>query len=446
MAARNRVLRCAAALLVLWSAGWPVLPAEAQETRVSASLQELVDRAEAGQTVRIPAGEYEGPVVVDKPLRLLAEGDVRLVHRGPEPALRITADGVEVRGLAVDDLERRDAGTILVEADNVRLAELRIRTASRAVRLVGADGGEILDNAVEWAGGNVPVSRRGNGIDLYESHRNRIAGNTVADMHDGIYLESGDGNVVENNRVDRSRYGIHLMYTGSTVVRGNTGAQNITGIMAMTSHGAEVTGNAFFKQHENVHSQGILLFDVRDSLFAENTVEGNRVGFYVEESHGYRIAGNEIRQNFIGVQMISSTGNVLEGNVFVGNVADAEAVESAGNEFRENYWDAFAGLDADGDGRSDLPNPVNPFFLKLTGAVPAFQLFFRSPGMAFLEGLYASGREAWLEDAAPLMEPPETAGDGPDGRRPSDAAAGAVGLALLAAAILNIWYWGLRRS
>jgi len=440
------MLRGALALLALLAAVWPVRPAAAQDARASASLQELIDRAEAGQTVRIPEGEYEGPVVVDKPLRLLAEDGVRLVHRGPEPALRITADGVEIRGLIVDDAERRDAGTILVEANSVRLAEFKIRTASRAVRLIGADGGEIVDNAIEWAGGNVPVSRRGNGIDLYKSNRNRIAGNVVSDMHDGIYVESGDGNVVENNRVDRSRYGIHLMYTGQTVVRGNTGAQNITGIMAMTSHGAEVTGNAFIKQHENVHSQGILLFDVRDSLFADNTVEGNRVGFYVEESHGNRIAGNQIRQNYIGVQILSSTGNRIERNIFTGNVADAEAVDSAGNEVRENHWDAFAGLDADGDGRSDLPNPVNPFFLKLTGAVPAFQLFFGSPGMAFLEGLYASGREGWLQDAAPLMKPPETAGESPDGRRASDAAAGALGLALLAAAILNIWYWGLRRS
>jgi len=444
MTARKRWLRGAAALLALLAV-CPVRPAAAQDARESASLQELVDRAEAGGTLWIPAGEYQGPVVVDKPLRLLAKVGVRLVHGGPEPALRITAEGVEIRGIVVEDTERRDAGTILVEADNVRLAELTIRTASRAVRLVGADGGEILGNAIEWAGGNVPVSRRGNGIDLYGSNRNRIAGNTVSGMHDGIYVENGDGNVVENNRIDRSRYGIHLMYTGQTVVCGNTGTQNITGIMAMTSHGADVTGNAFTKQHENVHSQGILLFDVRDSLFADNTVEGNRVGFYVEESHGNRIAGNAIRQNYIGVQILSSTGNRIERNVFAGNVTDAEAVGSAGNEVRENHWDAFAGLDADGDGRSDLPNPVNPFFLKLTEAVPAFQLFFGSPGMAFLEGLYASGREGWLEDAAPLMEPPETAGDGPDGRRSSDAAAGALGLALLAAAILNI-YWGLRRS
>jgi len=444
MAAQKRVLRGAAAMVLLLSA-WPVLPAKA-DAQAPARLQDLIDRAEPGQTVRVPAGEYEGPAVIDKPLRLMAEGDARLVHRGPQPALHITADGVEVRGLAVDDTERRDAGTVLVEADRVRLADLAVRSASRAVRLGGADNGEILDSTIEWAGGDVPVSRRGNGIDLYESHRNRIAGNAISGMHDGIYIESGDGNMVENNRVDRSRYGIHLMYTGGTVVRGNTGAQNITGIMAMTSHGLEVTGNTLIKQHENVHSQGILLFDVSDSLFAENTVEGNRVGFYVEESRGNRLAANEIRQNYIGVQMISANGNLLERNVFAGNVADAEAVNSGNNEVRENHWDAFLGLDADGDGRSDLPNPINPFFLKLTGSVPAFQLFFRSPGMVFLEGLYAAGRDGWLSDAAPLMEPPETAGAGPDGRRPANAAAGALGLALLAAAVINIWYWGLRRS
>lgn len=435
----------------VWLAALAVLAAVAAPVRTGAAtaadgLQALIDRARPGDTVRIPAGEYAGPLVIGKPLTVLAEGDVRLTGGRGAPVLHITADGVTVRGLAIIDTAPKPDKTaaVLVEADGVRLADLSIRTVNGAIRFVGAGDGEILDSAIEWAGGDVRLSERGNGIDLYESERIRIAGNTVDGMHDGIYVEGGDGVVIEGNRIDRSRYGIHLMYTTRSVLRGNTGSQNITGIMVMTTRDAEVTGNSFSKQKENVHSQGILLFDVRGSRFAGNRVEGNRVGFYVEQSEGNTLERNEIVQNYIGIRMLSSTGNRLHGNVWRGNVVDAEAVDSGENAAEGNFWDAFRGLDADGDGQSDLSYPVNPFFLNLVERQPAFQLFFRSPGLLFLEGLFAADRSAWLTDAAPLMEPPDTGTGEPD--RPSGAAAGVGGAVLLAMALFQIWFWGVRRS
>lgn len=443
LTARFATLTLLALLLALTAAA---APARVHAATAADELQARIDRAGPGDIVRIPAGEYAGALVIDKPLTLLAEGDVRLVSDREAPVVHITADGVTVRGLAiVDTVPKPDkTAAVLVETDGVQLANLSIRTVNHGIRLVGAAGGEILDSTIEWAGGDVRLSERGNGIDLYQSHRNRIAGNTVAGVHDGIYIESGDDNVVEGNRIDRSRYGVHLMYTNRPVIRGNTGSQNITGIMVMTTRDAEVTGNSFFKQNENVHSQGILLFDVRASRFADNRVEGNRVGFYVEQSGGNTLERNEIVQNYIGIQMIAATGNRLHGNTFRGNVVDAEAVESGDNAVEGNHWDAFRGLDTDGDGRSDLAYPVNPFFLNLVERQPAFQLFFQSPGMLFLEGLFAADRDAWLTDAAPLMEPPALGGGEPD--RPSGATVGVLGAVLLAAALFNIWYWGVRRS
>jgi nitrous oxidase accessory protein len=444
----GRAARCAAVMLftlILALAG-AAAPARVRAAAAADGLQARIDRAGPGDVVRIPAGEYSGPLVIDKPLTLLAEGDVRLQGDREAPAVHITADGVAIRGLTIVDtvLKPDKTATVLVEADGVRLANLSIRTVNHGIRLVGVTGGEIRDSTIEWAGDDVRLSERGNGIDLFRSHRNRIAGNTVAGVHDGIYIEGGDDNEVEANRIDRSRYGVHLMYTNRSVIRGNTGSQNITGIMVMTSRHAAVTGNSFSKQNENVHSQGVLLFDVQESRFADNRVEGNRVGFYVEQSGGNTLERNEIVKNYIGIRMIAATGNRLHGNTFRGNVVNAEAVESADNTVEGNYWDAFRGLDTDGDGRSDLAYPVNPFFLNLAERQPAFQLFFQSPGLLFLEGLFAADRDTWLTDAAPLMEPP-AAGVG-EADKPSGAAAGVFGAMLLAAALFNIWYWGVRRT
>lgn len=400
-----------------------VTDAAAAKEQDPPSLQEWVDRAEAGETLAIPAGTYRGPVVIDKPLRLRAEGKVVLLNESDEPAIAVTADRV------------------LIE-------NLEIRTSSYGIQFTGANEGEIVGNTIlrhAPEGRAKRMSEMRNGIDLYNSHHNRIVGNRVADMYDAIYVESSNDNLIENNHVERSRYGIHLMYSERIAVRDNIGLFNITGAMIMAVRDVETSGNVFRKQNENVHSQGILLFDAHASRFLDNLVEGNRVGFYIEQSTDNTFLRNRIRQNFIGAQFIEATGNHFADNLFVGNVTDAETRASADNRLAGNFWDAFGGIDYDGDGQSDIAYAINPFFHQLTHNQPAFQLFFHSPGMMFLEGLFQSGPSGRMRDEAPLMKPPEFAqADGNQGAAPG-AGTAVAGILLLAASI-TMMYRGVRRT
>ena len=287
--------------------------------------------------------------------------------------------------------------------------------------------------------------RTGNGIDLYDSHDARIEGNEVHGMKDGIYLEKSHRATVETNRIYRSRYGIHCMYTDGTLIVGNEGEYNVTGAMVMGVRDAVVTDNSFRKQSENVHSQGLLLFDVQTSRIERNTFEGNRVGIYMELSSNNRLEGNDVLRNFVGVQFLESADNTFTGNTFLSNVIEAQATDSAGNRLSNNYWDAAQALDRDGDGKSDLTYAINPFFATEVDRTPAYQLFFQSPGMTFLSGLFTADRTDWSFDDAPLMNPPEGAG----GERPTsdgqNGAVGAIGIALLLATV-SIIYWGARKS
>lgn len=61
---------------------------------------------------------------------------------------------------------------------------------------------------------------------------------------------------------------------------------------------AVVTGNQFVKQSENVNSQGLLLFDVHTSRVDDNIVEGNRVGFYMEDSSDNVLSNNRVLRNY----------------------------------------------------------------------------------------------------------------------------------------------------
>ncbi|MGO4544124.1 nitrous oxide reductase family maturation protein NosD [Paenibacillus sp. 2TAB23] len=382
---------------------------EAEET--PSPLQVLINEAHAGDILHIPAGTYEGPLVIDKPLQLVAETEAGTMIRNTsnKPALQINANNVSIVGLTILDETIKKQPSILVQANDVLLDDLQIRTGSFGIKMRKANNGKVLNTRIDWVGvvQNRPLklSDKGNGIDLYESHGNYFAGNRISSMHDGIYMENSDRNIIEDNQFELLRYGVHCMYTKGTVIRNNIGNLNITGAMIMAVRDVEVSGNQFTKQSENVNSQGILLFDAHHTTISGNHVEGNRVGLYVEQSTNNKIEDNAVIGNFIGIQLLDAEDNDIHENQFAGNVASAEARNSIGNQLEANYWDSFQGIDTNGDGKSDTAYAINPFFQSLVKARPGFQLFFQSPGMVFLEDLYQSDRQSWSTDTSPLMQP-----------------------------------------
>ncbi|MFY0542890.1 right-handed parallel beta-helix repeat-containing protein [Brevibacillus sp. H7] len=402
-------------------------------TAAPISLQAMVDQAKPGETITIPAGKYEGPIRVEHPVVLQAQGTVEIISTGSESVMTILSDRVTVRGIHIVDtrLNGSNASLVVKGSHNV-LERITIETMGTGIQLRDAHDntlrelrvvGKVEDSEQPYYSGGhnhgdqanptgkdaakrlVDPVKKGNGIDLDQSHRNRIVSSSVDNMFDGIYLENSNFNYIENNRVERSRYGYHFMGVENMWLLHNTGSQNVTGAMLMETTKAVVRDNRFVKQSDNPNSQGILLFDVTDSQIVSNRIEGNRVGMYVEKSSGNRFLGNQIKQNFIGMQVRESSENVVTKNDFVSNVIQAQAQDSKNNKLDGNYWDNMQGIDLDEDGQSNLPYEMNPFFLALTEAVPPYQLFFQAPGFVFLEGLFTTGSGTTIRDEAPLMRP-----------------------------------------
>lgn len=398
-------------------------------------LQELVDQTESGGTVVIPAGQYRGPLVVRKPVTLKAEGAVTVDNPEQGAIISIEADGASVTGLTLAD-RRNDPDSVAVSitGSGNRLARISITTMGYGVRLNKARRNTLeeldiqgLTSPEKTGAQEAEPSERGNGIDLLESDGNVIAHNRITNMFDGVYIEKGDGNQVEANTVTHSRYGYHLMFSKNTSITGNTGSRNVTGAMIMSDEGSRVTGNDFAKQSANATAQGILLFDVRNALVENNRVEGNRLGIYTQGIRDSQIKSNQFLRNFLGIQMTDAEGNRLEGNEFIANVIQAQAVAGKNNRIAFNYWDDQNSLDLQGDGVSDLPYRANPFFLSLTEKTPAYQLFFGSPGMLLLEGLFQGQSDEAMTDAAPLMKPGKgEKTDGSKGIQAQPLAAGAI--------------------
>ncbi|WP_054958088.1 right-handed parallel beta-helix repeat-containing protein [Paenibacillus dakarensis] len=436
---KRTVLRAFFIITVLLLA-LPRLPGTARaEEPEPIPLQPIIDQAAPQGVLKLEETSYSGPVIIDKPLTLISDRG-KIVNDSSSPALTISAEGVTVKGLTIVQLHR-DASipAVLVKSDDNKLQQLTIKTLGSGIQLRKADGNLLQDHVIvggKMTGQNPSTVLRGNGIDLYESNRNTISGNRIDLMQDGIYVEGGSSSTVRDNLVIRSRYGYHFMFTKKLLLEGNEGVSNITGAMIMSVSAAEVLGNTFEKQSSNVNSQGLLLYDVQQSLVEDNTVKGNRVGLFVQLSGDNQLSGNDIAGNFIGLQLLDSKENLITGNTFQANVVPAQSVGSSGNTADRNYWDSASVLDEDGDGFSDLPYEVNPFFLQVTGAVPAFQLLFDSPGMPVLEELFHTHTGDWLKDTSPLLQPAGTAPENKDGA--ADGSIAAVSAFLLSLGLLSI--------
>ncbi|MFC5406114.1 right-handed parallel beta-helix repeat-containing protein [Cohnella soli] len=419
--------------------------AHAESTPVS--LQALIDAAQPGDEIALQSGRtYAGPATVNKPVSIVGNGDVTVRNRSDAPALTLRANGVTLQGFRVDDGQSDPKrSVILVRSNNNRIDGLAIVSQAGGIYLREANGNVIVHNRIVGAKAGYqaePYSKRGNGIDLLASTGNLIQDNEFVHVHDGVYVESSNETRVIGNKAFDSRYGFHIMFSGKPELSDNVGSGNVTGGMVMGVEDAVVHGNRFEKQTESVNSQGILLFDVHRSTVEDNRVEGNRVGLYIEKSSDNIFSRNEALSNFIGIQMIRSEGNTFTENVFVSNVIQAQATESRNNALDGNYWDDYRGLDVDGDGHSDLPYEIDPFFLKITDQVDAYQLFFQAPGLPFLTQLFRDNTDNWLKDSRPLMSPSAgIAGSAAD--RTASVPYAAV---LFLASISIIYLWGYKNT
>ncbi|MED5018045.1 NosD domain-containing protein [Paenibacillus chibensis] len=379
--------------------------AESAQKQQPVLLQTLVDRAAEGDTIRLAAGTYAGPVNVNKRITIQGDGSTTLVNDSDKSAMTLSADGVQITGLQITHNGALESAAVEVRGSKSKLENLSIRTLGYGIMVRDAGGTVIHDNQIAWFEPNAdrPEKKR-NGIDLYNAPDTRITDNQIEYMKDGIYMEQGSSETVKGNRISYSRYGIHCMYINDSQVTGNVGEHNFTGAMVMVVKNTVVSDNSFQKQSYNVYAQGILLYDVQDSWVERNVVEGNRVGVYIEKSTGNRVADNGLFNNFVGIQMINADQNTFLHNGFVMNVIESMEKGSSSNRFTENYWDSFQGLDLNHDGRSDIPYAMNPFYQQIIARNAAYQLFFQSPSMTFLSNLFADPGRTTARDSAPLMQ------------------------------------------
>jgi nitrous oxidase accessory protein len=376
-------VRLPAALLPILTILACTSPAEASAPR----LQDLIDSTPMGETLRLPAGHYAAPVVIEKPIVLEGDGDVVIDAGGKGSVIRILTDGATLRGLHLRgsgaNHDHLDAG-VQVRGDGNVIEGNVIEDCLFGVDLKQSNRNAVRGNRISSKA--LPMGVRGDAVRLWYSRENEIVDNTISDVRDVVVWYSAN-NVIARNSVTRSRYALHFMYSETNRVEGNHYFENMVGVFLMYSDGVELRGNRISHGH-GATAMGIGFKESSNVLVEGNTILDCAKAIYLdispyEPGTTNRFLGNRIGYNGVGILFHSDWhGNIFRNNDFKGNFTQV-AVRGGGTATRQvwsdNHWDDYEGFDRDGDGLGDSPYELYAYADRFWVDLPPAAFFRGSP-------------------------------------------------------------------
>ncbi|MEQ1564561.1 MAG: nitrous oxide reductase family maturation protein NosD [Myxococcota bacterium] len=371
----------------------PVGPARRVSVTAGAvDLQAQIHALPAGSEVHLGPGNWRGPVVIDRPLTLTGSPGTVIDGGGVGSVVIVAADDVTIRDLTITggghQPQRDDSGLVL-GGDRFLVERVLVHDVYLGIDVRLADHGVVRDCEVR-GDPDAPFGLRGDGIRLWESDDDEIAGNTLSDVRDLVVWYS-EGTHLHHNVVTDSRYGTHLMHAADVHIEANTYTSNVVGVFAMYSSEVDLLGNTVIGSHGEA-GVGIGLKESDALRIERNVLIDDTTGIYLDttpQRGEARFVGNLIAANGVGVRMHGrSIGAVFTGNGFVANRV-AAGVDSRGSVsgvvFEGNHWSDYAGYDLDGDGTGDLPFELRSLSGALAARDPALAWFSGTPAWALID-------------------------------------------------------------
>ena len=412
-------------------------------------LQAVLDRARAGDVVKLAPGNYHGSIRIDRPLELVGTEGVVLDGDGSGNVITVSAPDVVVRGVTIRgsgrDLQAMDSGIFLQKtAERAKIEDNRLVGNLFGVYVHGARGSRVVRNEIEGLRGG-RLSEAGNGVSLWNAPDVTIANNTFRYGRDGIFSISSSKDRFIDNRFEQVRFAVHYMYTNDSEVSGNVSIGNHVGYAIMYSNRLVIRGNSSDRDRD----YGLLFNYANYARIENNRVTGGPLNPVMQKTEDapddergmlpqpkresslrtgpekcvfiYNTNHNKFRNNWfercaIGVHFTAgSEGNEITGNSFVSNANQVKYVGTRHLDWsiggRGNYWSDNPAFDLNGDGIADTAYRPNDMIDRVLWTAPAAKVLINSPAVQVIrwaQAQFPALLPGGVVDSHPLVSPPNS--------------------------------------
>lgn len=378
-----------------------------------ASIQTAINRAQAGDSIKVKPGTYyQYGIKINKSLTLLGEGKPLLDASGQGEILTISADNVVVKGFHFQRTGRTSitdwAAVKVLSAKYVQVLNNHISQSYFGIYFSNTDHCAARNNTIE--GKPSEEQNTGNGIHAWKCNHLSFSGNRIKGHRDGIYLEFVTESHIQRNFCQNNiRYGLHFMFSHNNTYSYNRFRENGAGVAVMYTRNVVMHHN-YFEQNWGSAAYGLLLKDISDSKIEYNTFDNNTAGIYLEGSSRIHLANNTLQNNGWALRIQANcSDNIFEKNNFLANTFDvATNGATVLNRFAGNYWDQYTGYDLNRDGVGDVPYHPVSLYAMIVERIPAGLMFLHSFVVRLIdesEKVFPSLTPSELKDNQPLLKP-----------------------------------------
>jgi len=202
------------------------------------SLQTLIDNAPTGSLLTVPAGNYSGPIVINKPLTLIGQGSDTVIQTDQWiQVVRINASKVTFEhftivggwiGLAIINAYINYTERIEIwDISDVTVSNLTIQNSYYAVtmnqavsnvqllnsQLINDAEGISLQNCTGVTIRNLNITGRSIGIYFNQlNHQNTVSGTTISNCDYALIMQDSYRDVLSQNTLSNNKIGIFDLY------------------------------------------------------------------------------------------------------------------------------------------------------------------------------------------------------------------------------------------
>ena len=370
-------------------------------------LQDAIDSAPVGATIKLPAGNYIGSVIINRPITIIGKVEgVRIDGENSGRVITINSSDVILQNLIIANsgsrMDNLDSAIFINSVKRVTISHCKLLNS-----LYGIDMKMVEDSVIEGnyiSSKKIDISLRGDALKVWYSHNNLIKNNTIENVRD-VTLTYSNRNTLENNTFLYNRFATHISLSSNNILKGNSYKYNSVAVMLMGIQNTKVINNSI-KSSIGAAGIGVVLKGTKNLLFENNDVRYNAEGMFIdakatEEGMQRYIKDNDISYNKEAIHFHAAIqNNTITHNRFVGNiddvVKDTEGSLTRRNVVAFNYWDRYSGFDKNGDNIGDRPHQIYQHADQLWHYNHKVKFFYGSPLMTLLN---------FMSELAPFVEP-----------------------------------------